>query len=105
MNMIYTIAIYLVTALITGVITLQFVNFKDWLLWAVTEAETRYGSQTGQLKLQYAYELATNKFKWLTKLIPYSVFKKWIDEALAVMKDMLTNNKKIAETIENTKTD
>lgn len=99
MNTLITIAIYLVAAIIVGVITLQFVNFKDWLLWCVTKAEEKYGSNTGQLKLQYAYELATTKFKWLTKVIPYPLFKKWIDDALVKMKEMLQNNKKIAEIV------
>lgn len=99
MNTLTTITIYLIVAVIVGVITLQFVNFKDWLLWCVTKAEEKYGSNTGQLKLQYAYDLATTKFKWLTKVIPYSLFKKWVDNALEKMKEMLSNNKKIAEIV------
>lgn len=95
----WTIIIYVAIALVVGLVTLQFSNFRSWLTWAVTKAEEKYGSDTGQLKLQYAYELATTKFKWLTKLIPYSAFKKLVDKALVVMKDMLNNNKKIAKII------
>lgn len=93
------IVLYIIAAFIIGVVTLQFINFKDWLVWACTKAEEKYGGQTGELKLQYAYELATSKFKWLTKFIPYSLFKKWIDTALVEMKNMLMNNKKIADIV------
>ena len=71
--------------IIVGFTTLQFVNFKDWLLWAVIKAEEKFGGTTGQLKLQYAYELATNKYKWLIKIIPYSLFVKMVDSALKKM--------------------
>ena len=30
---------------------------KEWLLWAVTEAEKELGSGTGQLKLRQVYDL------------------------------------------------
>ena len=92
------IIIYIAVALVIGLVTLQFVNFKEWLVWAVTKAEEKYGSETGSLKLQYAYELATTKFKWLTKIIPYPVFKKLVDMALKKLKVMLTNTK-IAEIV------
>ena len=74
-------------------------GFKNWLVWAVTEAETMFGSNTGKLKLRYAYELAIERFPILAKLIPFTVFGKLVDGALDVMREMIENNKSIAEAI------
>lgn len=77
-----------------------YVNgFKNWLVWAVTEAETMFGSKTGKLKLRYAYELAVERFPVLAKFIPFSMFSKLVDSALDVMRDMIENNKNIADAI------
>lgn len=74
-------------------------GFKNWLVWAVTEAESMFGSKTGQLKLRYAYELAIARFPILAKMIPFALFSKFVDGALDVMRDMIENNKNIADAI------
>lgn len=74
-------------------------GFKNWLVWAVTEAETMFGSKTGQLKLRYAYELAVERFPILAKFIPFALFSKFVDGALDIMRDMIENNKNIADAI------
>lgn len=74
-------------------------GFKNWLVWAVSEAESMFGSKTGKLKLRYAYELAIERFPVAAKFIPFSVFSKMVDGALAIMRDMIENNKNIAEAI------
>lgn len=79
--------------------TEQINNFKKWLLLAVIEAETELGSETGQLKLRYVYDLAIDKFKWLS-IVPFTQFEKWVDEALDEMKDLLATNKKIKSIVE-----
>lgn len=77
-----------------------YVNgFKNWLVWAVTEAEAVFGSNTGKLKLRYAYELAAERFPMAAKFIPFAVFSKLVDGALDVMRDMIENNKNIADAI------
>ena len=77
-----------------------YVNgFKNWLVWAVTEAESVFGSKTGKLKLRYAYELAIERFPIFAKLIPFALFSKFVDSALAIMRDMIENNKNIADAI------
>ena len=77
-----------------------YVNgFKNWLVWAVSEAEAVFGSNTGKLKLRYAYELAVERFPTIAKLIPFALFSKLVDEALDVMRDMIENNKNIADAI------
>ena len=53
---------YIVMGVILAVVVVAggiYVNgFKNWLVWAVSEAESVFGSNTGKLKLRYAYELA-----------------------------------------------
>ena len=77
-----------------------YVNgFKNWLVWAVSEAEAVFGSKTGKLKLRYVYDLAVDRFPILAKLIPFALFSKLVDGALDIMRDMVENNKNIADAI------
>lgn len=89
--------VVLAIAVIAGGI---YVNgFKNWLVWAVSEAEAVFGSNTGKLKLRYAYELAIERFPILAKMLPFALFSKLVDGALEVMRDMIENNKNIADAI------
>ena len=81
--------------------TMWLKGFKDWLVWAVAEAEKMLGSGTGQLKLRYVYDLAVARFPIMAKLMPFTMFSRLVDAALEVMKDMIANNKSIAEAITN----
>lgn len=94
---------YIVMGVILAVIIIAggiYVNgFKNWLVWAVAEAESVFGSNTGKLKLRYAYELAISRFPVIAKVIPFSLFSKFVDDALDVMRDMIENNKDIADAI------
>lgn len=77
-----------------------YVNgFKNWLVWAVSEAEATFGSKTGKLKLRYAYDLAAERFPTITKLIPFATFSKMVDNALDIMRSMIETNENIAEAI------
>lgn len=77
-----------------------YVNgFKNWLVWAVSEAEAVFGSKTGKLKLRYVYDMAVERFPIIAKVMPFSVFGKLVDDALDVMRDMIENNKDIADAI------
>lgn len=77
-----------------------YVNgFKNWLVWAVSEAEAMFGSNTGKLKLRYVYDMAIERFPIVAKIIPFNVFGKMVDSALDVMRDMIENNKNIADAI------
>lgn len=93
----YILAAVVIALLIAGGIYVM--GFKNWLVWAVTEAEKTFGSGTGQLKLRYAYELAIKRFPTIAKFIPFSLFMKMVDEALVVMRKMIENNGKIADAI------
>ena len=96
--MVYMIlTIILVVILVAGGIYVK--GFKDWLVWAVSEAEATFGSNTGKLKIRYAYDLAIKRFPVIAKIIPFKIFSKFVDSALDVMRDMIENNKSIAEAI------
>ena len=91
------IGVVLAVVVIAGGI---YVNgFKNWLVWAVSEAENMFGSNTGKLKLRYAYELAVARFPMVAKFIPFTLFSKMVDNALIIMRDMIENNKNIADAI------
>lgn len=95
-EMIILAAVVIVVLVASGI----YVNgFKNWLVWAVTEAEATFGSGTGQLKLRFAYELAIKQFPIVAKIIPFTVFSALVDEALVIMRKMIENNGKIANVI------
>ncbi len=74
-------------------------KIKQWLLWAVTEAEKEFGSGTGQLKLAKVYDMFVERFPKLQAIVPFTVFSRLVDEALELMQAMLENNK-IKEIVE-----
>mgnify|MGYP003299869854 CR=1 FL=1 len=92
-----TIGAIMVVLIVAGGI---YVNgFKNWLVWAVSEAEATFGSKTGKLKLRYAYELAVERFPMIAKVIPFAVFSRMVDNALEIMRTMIENNVNIADAI------
>ena len=75
-------------------------NLKEWLKWAVVEAEKALGSGTGQLKLRMVYDMAVSKFSWLEKFITFEQFSKWVDDALVWMNEQLSKNESTKKYIE-----
>lgn len=74
---------------------------KNWLKYAVTEAEQYFGGKTGQLKLQYVYAKFAEKFKILSAFITFSVFEAWVDAALETLNKWLDTSPAIAEVVEH----
>lgn len=70
---------------------------KEWLLYAVTMAESEFGSETGALKLRCVYDRFVSKFPWLAKIISFSHFSSLVDEALDEMRKMLQTNEAAAK--------
>ena len=77
----------------------QLDNLKEWLKWAVTQAEKELGSGTGQLKLRMVYDMAVEKFPWLLKVVPFEEFSMWVDEALIWLNKQLESNKAIIDRV------
>lgn len=65
---------------------------REWLRWAVTYAEKKYGGKTGQLKLREVYNMAIKQFPWLIKCFTFEEFSGYVDEALAWMRKQLAQN-------------
>ena len=90
----------LVVLLIVGIVLAANVSaFKNWLVYAVTEAEAKFGGKTGKLKLRYVYDLAVEAFPVLAKTLPFSFFSWAVDSALLIMRGMLEDNKQIADIV------
>ena len=77
----------------------QIAAIKEWLLYAVTEAEKQLGGGTGQLKLRQVYDWAVEKFPWV-QFVKFETFSGWVDEALAIMREMLEKNQQIKTYVE-----
>ena len=79
----------------------QIQKIKEWLLFAVTEAEKELGSGTGQLKLRYVYDMFVTKFPYLVKFVSFEMFSNLVDEVLDKFKEMFKTNKAIQQYVES----
>lgn len=71
---------------------------KEWLIWACIEAERKLQSDTGQLKLREVWNMlcAVPIFTTVAKFISFNEFTEWVKDALRKAKEMLVNNKSLA---------
>lgn len=76
-------------------------NIKEWLKYAVTEAEKALGSGTGQLKLRMVYDMAVKQFPWVLSIVTFETFSLWVDDALKWMNNQIETNQAITEFVEN----
>ena len=79
---------------------IQQSKVKEWLLWAVTKAETELGGGTGQLKLAMVYDLFIARFPTIAKFMTFEMYSKLVDQALQKMNELLVTNKRIKELVE-----
>lgn len=103
-NVIYLI-IAVLAVIFVMIAAMRYKSFKNWLVYAVSEAEKYLGSGTGKLKIRYAYDLAIKQYPVIAKIIPWSLFSKLIDAALVVMRQMIDDNQMIANVISGKKTE
>lgn len=101
-------SVIIAIALVCGVIWFiklpkekKIANIKEWLKYAVTQAEKELGSGTGQLKLRMVYDMAVKQFPFLVKLVPFNIFSGWVDEALDWMRSQLAENKAAQNYVES----
>lgn len=93
------IAVLAVVLIVGIVIAANISSFKNWLVFAVSEAEKKFGGKTGKLKLRYVYDLAVEAFPVLSKTLPFSFFCRMVDSALVIMRGMIDDNKAISDII------
>ena len=109
MNVQIIVALVIVAiALVCGIIWFvklpkdkKIANIKEWLKFAVVDAEKELGSGTGQLKLRMVYNMAVKQFPFIVQLIPFDIFSGWVDEALDWMRDQLAENKVTQSDVES----
>ncbi len=77
----------------------QILKVKEWLLWAVTNAEKELGGGTGKLKLRQVYDLFVQRFPAVAMAVSFDTFSQWVDDALTEMRKMLVENKAAAELV------
>lgn len=78
----------------------QLDKVREWLLYAVTEAEKDLGGGTGQLKLRQVYDLFIVRFPWLARVVSFELFSSMVDDALEDMREMLKKNKAVKALVE-----
>lgn len=82
----------------------RYNQIQGWLLQAVLIAERDFGSGTGKLKLSSVYDKFCERFPWLAKIISFSKFSGYVDDALDEMKKVLEQNNAIASIVEPSST-
>lgn len=104
----YFIVLAVAVLIVSGIGIYTFINYptndkikkvKEWLLYAVMEAEKEFGSSTGQIKLRYVYDLFIAKFPAISKVISFESFSLLVDEALEQFKKLLVSNKTLQEKV------
>lgn len=75
-------------------------KIREWLLWAVAEAEKELGGGTGKLKLRQVYDLFIQRFPWLSKILSFKRFMKLVDNALDELNFMLDTNTAVKNYVE-----
>lgn len=80
--------------------TEQLAKVREWLLYAVTEAERELGGGTGKLKLRQVYDLFVTRFPWLAKIVSFETFSGLVDDALDEMRAMLKSNAAVKALVE-----
>ncbi|MDO4562231.1 MAG: hypothetical protein Q4C12_00195 [Clostridia bacterium] len=100
--------ILIVIGTITGIVKFlsqpkakQIEQIKAWLLGAVTLAEAEFGSGTGKIKLSVVYDAFVEKFPWIAKFLSFTIFGKYVDEALVEMRKLLSTNEAVAAIVES----
>lgn len=88
----YIVLIVLILIVFGYAIWHERANAKEWLKWAVTEAEKALGSGTGQLKLRMVYDMFVEQFTWVSTFVSFDTFSEWVDEALVWLNKQLDEN-------------
>lgn len=70
----------------------QLAKVREWLLFAVIQAEKELGAKTGQIKLRYTYDMFLSKFPALVSVISFEKFSQLVDQALEQMKHLMETN-------------
>lgn len=67
-------------------------NLQKLLVYICLEAERKFGSKTGQIKLRYVYDWFVSKWPIMSSLISFEQFGKMVDIALEEMEHLINTN-------------
>lgn len=107
-DVIFYIIIGLTVGLVGGYFIAKFIKapteskitmLKNWMLWAVAEAEAEMGSGTGALKLAKVYDKFVAELPQLASIISFDKFSSIVDEALVTLKHLIETNQNIDDYI------
>lgn len=87
--------IFVILAVLVATYGITAGKVKEWLKFAVTEAEAYLGSGTGQLKLRQVYDWFIAQFPVFSKILPFFIFSKMVDTALEWLRIELEKNENI----------
>lgn len=99
-----TVILLFVTGLIFFTVN-QRNNIKEWLLYAVIEAEKELGSDTGKIKLRQVYNEFIIRFPIISKIVTFASFSRLVDLALVEMKKLLNTNTQCSLYVKGEKND
>lgn len=92
-NLLFLIIPIVILAIVAIVVAIRYpAKIKEWLIWAVSQAEKDLGSGTGQMKLRKVYDMFISKYHFISMFVTFDVFSRWVDAALDVMREMIENN-------------
>lgn len=77
-------------------------NIQKLLVYICMEAEKRFGSKTGQIKLRYVYDWFMTKFPFMSLLISFEEFSKMVDKALEEMQHLIETNDAVSKYVNKT---
>jgi len=77
----------------------QYNQVKEWILYAVIEAEKTLGSKTGQIKLRMVWDMFLERFPHISPFVTFDMFSGWVDVALIKMREMIQSNKAVSDYI------
>lgn len=95
MNYAYLIILAVLIVIAIVVAIKQPAKIKEWLVWAVSQAEKDLGSGTGQIKLRKVYDMFVTKYRIISLFVTFDIFSQWVDAALDVMREMISTNPKV----------
>ena len=70
----------------------QVKKVREWLLFAVIEAEKTFKNGTGALKLRWVYDKFLERFPTYGNVITFETFAKMVDVALKQMHHLIDTN-------------
>ena len=99
-NYLYLAVLAVIIIVVVIIAIKQPAKIKEWLVWAVSQAEKDLGSGTGKIKLRKVYDMFTTKYKFVSIFVTFEIFSTWVDAALDVMREMIETNPKVENYIE-----